>query len=82
MYEAALSARLAAEHALRILSGERDCFSGYARELDATLAPLMRISWGAKYAFDRLPLLSFTAARTPPFWNFVVRMMQDGIGTR
>jgi hypothetical protein len=80
MYEAALSARLASEHALRILAGQRDCFSGYAQELDACLAPLMRISWGAKYAFDRLPLLSFTVARTPQFWNFVTRMMQGEIG--
>jgi geranylgeranyl reductase family protein len=80
MYEAALSARLASEHALRILAGQHDCFSGYAQELDACLAPLMRISWGAKYAFDRLPLLSFTVARTPQFWNFVTRMMQGEIG--
>jgi len=79
MYEAALSARLAAEHALRILSGERDCFGGYAQEVEATLAPLMRVSWGAKFAFDHLPGLSFTAARTPQFWNFVAQMMQDGV---
>jgi geranylgeranyl reductase family protein len=80
MYEAALSARLAAEHSLGILAGERDCFSGYARDLATRLAPLMRVSWGAKHAFDRLPLLSFTVARTPQFWNFVTRMLQGEIG--
>ncbi len=73
MYEAALSARLAAEHALRILAGELDCFTGYTRELAARLAPLMRVSWGAKFAFDRLPMLSFTVARTPQFWNYVAQ---------
>jgi geranylgeranyl reductase family protein len=76
MYEAALSARLAAEHTLAILGGERDCFTGYACDIASRLAPLMRVSWAAKYAFDRFPTLSFTVARTPQFWNFVTRMLQ------
>ena len=80
IYEAALSARLAAEHALRILAGEQDCFNGYARELTTRLSPLMRISWPAKVAFDRFPKISFTVARTPVFWNLVVRMMLGEIG--
>jgi geranylgeranyl reductase family protein len=80
IYEAALSARVAAEHALRILTGDQDCFSGYARELTARLSPLMRISWPAKYAFDRFPTISFTLAKTPLFWNLVIRMMLGEIG--
>jgi geranylgeranyl reductase family protein len=80
IYEAALSARLAAEHALRILAGDQDCFTGYAREPTTRLAPLMRISRPAKYAFDRFPKISFTLARTPPFWNLVTRMMLGEIG--
>jgi hypothetical protein len=33
-----------------------------------------RISWPAKYAFDRVPTLSFTLAKTPLFWTLVTRM--------
>jgi geranylgeranyl reductase family protein len=80
IYEAALSARLAAKHALSILAGEETSFREYARELSADLAPLMRISWPAKYAFDRFPKTSFTLARTPLFWNLVTRMMLGEIG--
>jgi len=82
IYEAALSAKLAANHTLRILAGEESCFSAYAHELSSTLAPLMRISWIAKYAFDRLPTLSFTVAKTPQFWTLVTRMIRGEIGPR
>jgi flavin-dependent dehydrogenase len=80
MYEAALSARLAAEHALRILDGDQDCFNGYERGLTTRLSPLMRISWPAKFAFDRFPKISFALARTPLFWSLVTRMMLGEIG--
>jgi geranylgeranyl reductase family protein len=80
IYEAALSAKLAANHALRILAGEQSCFRAYAQELSATLAPLMRISWVAKYAFDRLPTLSYIVAKTPQFWTLVTRMILGEIG--
>ncbi len=82
IYEAALSAKLAATHTLRILAGEQSCFSAYAHELSSTLAPLMRISWIAKYAFDRLPTLSYTVAKTPQFWTLVTRMILGEIGPR
>jgi geranylgeranyl reductase family protein len=81
IYEAALSAKLAAKHALRILVGEETSFLEYARELRAELAPLMRISWPAKYAFDHFPDLSFALARTPQFWTLVTRMILGEIGT-
>jgi len=80
IYEAALSARFAAEHALRILAGDQDGFNGYARELTARLSPLTRISWPAKYAFDRFPRLSFTIAKTPHFWKLVTRIMLGEYG--
>jgi geranylgeranyl reductase family protein len=82
IYEAALSAKLAAKHALRILVGEEASFVEYESELRAELAPLMRISWPAKYAFDHFPGLSFAFARTPQFWTLVVRMILGEIGTR
>ena len=80
IYEAALSAKLAARHTLRILGGEQTSFHDYAREVRADLAPLVRISWPLKYAFDRLPDLSFALAQTPPFWRLVTRMMLGEIG--
>ena len=80
IYEAALSARFAAEHALRILAGDQDGFNGYARELTAHLSPLMRISWPAKYAFDRFPTVSFMIAKTPQFWKLVTQMMLGEYG--
>jgi geranylgeranyl reductase family protein len=80
MYEAFLSARLAAEHALAILAGERDSFDEYAAQLEQRLAPLVRASWGAKHALDRFPRLTFTVARAPYLWDLVVRMMRGEIG--
>jgi geranylgeranyl reductase family protein len=80
MYEAALSAKLAARQALRILSGDASSFSAYAYELRAALAPLLRVSWPAKYAFDLLPTLSFSLAKTPQFWTLVTRMILGEIG--
>ncbi len=76
MYEAFLSARLAAEQALAILSGDQDGFEPYAERLEAELAPLVRASWGAKRALDRFPRLTFTAARAPYLWDVVVRLMR------
>jgi geranylgeranyl reductase family protein len=80
MYEAALSAKLAAHHALRILSGDASSFASYASELRAALAPLLRISWPAKHAFDRASTLSFTLAKTPQFWTLITRMILGEIG--
>jgi geranylgeranyl reductase family protein len=80
MYEAALSAKLAARQALRILSGDASSFSSYAGELRAALAPLLRISWPAKYAFDRAPTLSFTLAKAPQFWALITRMILGEMG--
>ena len=80
IYEAALSAKLAAKQALRIIHGEETSFGEYARELRAELAPLMRFSWPAKYAFDHFPDLSFGLARTPQFWRIVTRMILGDIG--
>jgi geranylgeranyl reductase family protein len=80
IYEAALSAKLAAKHALRILVGEETSLRDYALELSADLAPLMRISWPAKYAFDNFPDLSFALAKTPQFWRLVTRMLLGELG--
>jgi geranylgeranyl reductase family protein len=80
LYEAFLSSRLAAEHALAILAGECDSFEAYAQQLEQRLAPLVRASWGAKHALDRFPRLTFTVARAPYLWDLVVRLMRGEIG--
>jgi geranylgeranyl reductase family protein len=79
MYEAFLSANLAARHALELLAGERESFEGYAAELEERLAPLVRASWGAKLALDRFPRLTFTVARAPFLWDLVVRLMRGEV---
>jgi geranylgeranyl reductase family protein len=80
MYEAFMSARLASEQALAILSGDADGFEPYAERLEAELAPLVHASWGAKRALDRFPRLTFTAARAPYLWDVVVRLMRGELG--
>ena len=52
----------------------------YGDKLRAALAPLLRISWPAKYAFDRAPTLSFALAKTPQFWTLITRMILGEIG--
>jgi geranylgeranyl reductase family protein len=79
MYEAFLSANLAARHALELLAGERESFDAYAAELEQRLAPLVRASWGAKLALDRFPRLTFTVARAPFLWDLVVRLMRGEV---
>ena len=76
MYEAFLSGKLAAEHAIAILAGERETFAAYAAELPAHLDALVRTSWAAKHALDRFPRLSLGVSRTPRLWPFVIQMMR------
>jgi len=79
LYEAFLSSKLAAEHTLAILGGERESFDAYAAELEQALAPLHRASWAAKLALDRFPRLTFTVARSSLLWDLVVRMMRGEV---
>ena len=70
IYEAAVSARLAADAALDVLSGRADELEAYQRSLDAALNRLSSGSWKAKLAFDRFPRLTFAVARLPLVWPF------------
>jgi len=79
MYEAFLSGKLAAEHALEILAGERETFDAYAADLPARLEALVRTSWAAKHALDRFPRLSLAVSRAPRLWPFVVQMMRGEV---
>jgi geranylgeranyl reductase family protein len=69
MYEAFVSARLAAE---AILADDLD---GYAASLAATLDRHAAASWAAKRAFDRHPRAVFAAARAPGVFRVVAGLL-------
>jgi geranylgeranyl reductase family protein len=65
MYEAFLSAKLAAE---AVLAGDLE---SYDRELRRALSSQLAAAWGAKVALDRFPRLTYAVVRTPFLWNAV-----------
>ena len=69
MYEAFVSARLAAD---AILAGDLD---RYAASLAATLDRHAAASWAAKRAFDRHPRAVFAAARAPGVFKVVAGLL-------
>ncbi|MDX6493558.1 MAG: hypothetical protein QOH02_1493 [Gaiellaceae bacterium] len=79
MYEAFVSARLAAEATLRILDGREDTFDDYAREVVRTLGPNAAASWSAKVALDRFPRAVFAVVSLPPFWRMLERLVRGDI---
>jgi len=77
IYEALVSARLAAESGLDLLSGREADFEPYGRRLAQELDPMMSASWSAKLAFDRFPRLAFAIARMPSAWRVAERLLRD-----
>ena len=76
MYEAFVSARLAADAALDLLHGRRDSLEPYASNLTAGLGSHHAASWAAKRALDRFPRLVYAFARTPPVWRFADALLR------
>ena len=76
IYEAVLSARLAAANALDILAGRAVDFSPYARELRRRLAVPTVASWRAKTALDRFPRTTFTLLRAPLAWRAIESLLR------
>jgi geranylgeranyl reductase family protein len=76
IYEAVLSAQLAADAALDILAGRTADFSCYAGELRRTLGLSAAASWRAKLALERFPRLSFTLLRAPQAWRALEQLMR------
>jgi flavin-dependent dehydrogenase len=74
MYEAFVSARLAAEAVLDLLAGRARDLEPYAGRLDRELRAITAACWGAKHAFDRFPRLSFTITRFPKSWDAFQRV--------
>jgi geranylgeranyl reductase family protein len=69
IYEAVLSAKLAAEAALDVLQGRADGLEPYETRLVRRLAPVIASGWWAKSAFDRFPRATFELCRLPPTWR-------------
>jgi geranylgeranyl reductase family protein len=79
IYEALVSARLAAEAALDVLAGRASDLEPYAKRLAREVDPLTSAGWGAKVAFDRYPRLTYALTRTPPAWRLAERMLRGEI---
>jgi flavin-dependent dehydrogenase len=79
IYEAFLSAKLAAEAALEILAGQTDDFTRYAGELQRSLALSAAASWRAKLALERFPRLSFALLQAPQAWRAMEQLMRADV---
>ena len=79
MYEAFVSARLAAEATLDVLAGRAETVEPYTERLLKAIGPLAGASWGAKVALDRFPRTVFTLARMPLVWPVVERLVRGDI---
>jgi geranylgeranyl reductase family protein len=73
IYEALLSARLAAEAVLAGRLGE------YERSLAAALGRFADTSWKAKLVLDRHPRAAFAIARLPPVWRVVAGLLSGDV---
>jgi len=69
IYEALVSARLAAEHILV------DDIEGYDPAVRARLDPLASAGWGAKKALDRFPRAVFAIMRLGVTWRVLEKLM-------
>ena len=71
MFEALLSARLAAESILELLTGRTRDLAPYDAALSRELYPLHASARAARLALDRFPRLVLAIARTRPGWRVV-----------
>jgi geranylgeranyl reductase family protein len=69
IYEALVTARLAAEH---IVDGELEAYEAAVR---MRLDPLSSAGWGAKKALDRFPRAVFAVMRLPVTWRVLEKLM-------
>ena len=76
IYEAVLSARLAAANALDILAGRAVDFTPYAGELRRRLAVQAAASWRAKTALDRFPRTTFALLQAPLAWRAIESLLR------
>ena len=79
IFEALLSARLAAEATLDLLAGRAHTLEPYHDALTARLARLSAFSWGLKGAVDRFPRLSLAAVRVPAAWPVIEAIVRGDL---
>lgn len=75
IYEALVTARLAAEHTLALLAGETETLDPYQAAVQRELDPLASAGWAAKVALDRFPWAVFTVMRLPVTWVVLEKLM-------
>lgn len=75
IYEAFLSAKIAAGETLELLAGRTTDLAGYERELRRALSSQLAAAWGAKIALDRFPRLTYSIIRTPYLWKALVALV-------
>ncbi|MCW2976148.1 MAG: hypothetical protein JWM06_1429 [Actinomycetia bacterium] len=80
MYEGFLSAQLAAEAALRVLSGHAAGLEPYEDAVARRITPLTAAGWGAKIAFERFPRTTFGLARLPVTFRALEKLLLGEIG--
>jgi geranylgeranyl reductase family protein len=76
IYEAVLSAQLAADAALDVIAGRATDFGGYAGELRRRLSLSTAAAWRAKLALERFPRTTFTLLRAPLAWRGIEALLR------
>ncbi len=80
IYEALVSARLAARTALELLEGRAESLDSYGPSLEAALGRTLAASWKAKLAIERFPRVLFGIVQLPPVWSFVAAFLRGDVG--
>ncbi|HEX2044109.1 MAG TPA: geranylgeranyl reductase family protein [Gaiellaceae bacterium] len=76
MYEAFVSARLAAESVLDLLGGRAATLEDYGARLGRSLSAHLWASWGVKVALDRFPRTTFALATTGLVWGAIEKVVR------
>jgi len=75
IYEALVTARLAAEHMLALLDGTAETLEPYESAVRRELDPLASAGWSAKVALDRYPRAVFAVLRVPVTWRVIEKLL-------
>jgi flavin-dependent dehydrogenase len=75
IYEALVTARLAAEHMLAFLDGTAETLEPYESAVRRELDPLASAGWSAKVALDRYPRAVFALLRVPVTWRLIEKLL-------
>jgi flavin-dependent dehydrogenase len=75
IYEALVTARLAAEQTLALLDGAAESLEPYESAVRRELDPLASAGWSAKVALDRYPRTVFAVLRLPFTWRVIEKLL-------